>query len=142
MFGNKGGDVGNLQLEFLSFYGITTVIMMIFIIAVYAVGVYWNFRFLKIIERNNNAWIIIYSIILCSLMIIIYIFLLVKILIGNPIDTNIFAAIVIRPMFLALGFNLIANARVRYVSYEKDIPLWNLRGKGGDNGNKLGTNIS
>ncbi len=142
IFGNKGGDVGNLELELLSFYGITTVIMMIFIVAVYTIGIYWNFRFLKIIEKNNNVWIIVYSIILCAFMIAAYAFLLVKIFIGNPVDTNVFAAIVIRPMFLALGFNLIANARARYVSYKNNRPLWNLRGKGGDNGSKLSTNSS
>lgn len=141
IFGNKGGNLGNLTLEFLNLYTIATVIMMVLIAAIYIVGIYWNIRFLRIIERNKNTWIILYTIVLCSIMVIAYIYLLIRLFIDIPVDTNIFAAIVIRPMLMALGFNLIANARARYIAYKGNIALWNLRGAT-KNGNQFDTNDS
>ncbi len=94
---------------------IITLIMMLFILSVYSLSVYWGVKFLLRVKKAPYCWIKINTTIACFLMVMIYIYLLIRFFTGNPIEISNFSNIVIRPVIFYLGTSIASGSRARYL---------------------------
>lgn len=88
-------------------------ILTIGIIIIYGLAAIWNIMFLCKTEWQSFSWIKVYSSLVCIIGSFIYLFLLVKLILGNPVDNTLFGSIVIRPFILLIGGAFASSARAR-----------------------------
>jgi uncharacterized BrkB/YihY/UPF0761 family membrane protein len=105
----------NAQLV-LNIFDIIGLIMMLAIILFYGLASFWNIKFLTKTEWQEFSWIKVYSSIVCVLMSIAYIFLIIKFMLNEPMDTTLFGIIIIRPLILLMGGAFASSARARLTS--------------------------
>lgn len=90
------------------------VIGMIVVIVAYGSSSYYNIGFLRKAIWTNYSWIKI-ALTLCELIFcILFLYLLIMRIIGDPIPTSIFGFFAIRPAIAALGISLLFASRARY----------------------------
>lgn len=111
----------------LTIFDIYSVIMMVAIIVEFTLACIWNFKFLFITEKQRFSWIKGFAGFVCLAVATTYVFLLIRILLGNPIDTSIFGAIVIRLLIFAMGGVFASSARARLSSLKYGGEVWILR---------------
>lgn len=97
----------------LTIFDIIGLIMMFAIVLFYGLASFWNIKFLIKTEWQTFSWIKIYSAIVCFLMVVAYIYLIIRFILGDPIDTTLFGAMFIRPLILLMGGSFASSARAR-----------------------------
>lgn len=117
----------NFQIA-LDFFDIIGLIMMCAVIIVNGLAAFWNIKFLLITEWQNFSWIKSYSASVCVLVALTYLYLLIRFIIGNPIDTSLFGSAIVRPLVFLMGGAFASSAKSRLTSLKNGgNEIWILR---------------
>ena len=95
---------------------IVGIIVMIGVVVSFAISSYYNFKWLRSASKESYSWIKLGHLCVSIIWVLIYIYVLIKIILGNPVDTNFFGIIIVRPAILLTGVFLAFSSRARFYS--------------------------
>lgn len=104
---------------FKTILDISGIAVMLGILVFFGLSGFYNFMWLKKSNWESYSWIKIGYFIVSIIWIAIYSYTLLKIIFGNPIDTNFFGIIIVRPSVLLTGITFAFSSRSRYYSLLK-----------------------
>ena len=103
-------------MNILPIIDVFQITVMIGIILSFSISSYYNLRWVLKTQRKSYSWIKIGYSAISLIWALMYVYVLGKIIIGNPVDTNFFGVIVVRPTILLTGVFLAFGSRARYYS--------------------------
>jgi hypothetical protein len=115
-----------IALDFLDIIGL---IVMIGIAISFGLASFWHIKFLQLSKWQQYSWIKAYTMIICIMICILYIYTIIEFIIGTPIEVSIFGFAFVRPALLLLGGALASGARARCISLLSGGENWRLRHK-------------
>lgn len=103
------------------------VIMIISIIFIYTIHVYFRWKIYKESEKTQYSLLLIYFIAVSVMFILVFLYLLGNILLGNPIVLTSYGILLIRPVIFLTGCVLVSSARATLINMRVGGCLWTLR---------------
>lgn len=103
------------------------IFLMIGIVIAYGYACFWNLQFIRMTLPQTYTWIKKLGAIIYGFMAVVFIYLIIIALMGNPMDASLLALLSIRPLIFLTGCVAAASARARISSLKNGGEQWILR---------------
>jgi hypothetical protein len=100
----------------LTIFDIISLIMICAVIIIHGLAAFWNIKFLIVTEWQTFSWIKVYSASVCIFVAVAYAYLIIKFMMGDPVDTSLFGAVIVRPLVFLMGGAFASSAEARLTS--------------------------